>query len=380
MDNAVSVVVLCAGRSSRMGGVDKMFLPIAGIPAVIRTLMSAARCKYAKQVIAVTQTESRPMLEECLERYGVKADVVTGGSERCISALNGAKAAVCRFVAITDGARPLIKPENIDSVCEAAFEFGAAALGVDMTDTVKRVDDGFICGTVDRSELVRIQSPQVFEREKYVKYAETALKSSVAFTDDCSILEHFGEKVKLVYGRSDNVKITVAEDVEMCSKLIGCSPVSVGHGYDVHKLAPERELWLCGEKIECDLGLLGHSDADVALHALIDAMLGAAAMGDIGAMFPDTDEKYRGISSIVLLKSAATAIFENYRFGNCDLTIIAQKPKLSPYIKKMKANIADALCVPADSVNVKATTEEGLGFTGAAEGIAAHAVCILYKK
>lgn len=152
----------------------------------------------------------------------------------------------------------------------------------------------------------------------------------------------------------------------------------IGHGYDVHKFAKDRELWLCGEKIDFEMGLLGHSDADVALHALTDAMLGAAAMGDIGKLFPDTDPKYKGISSITLLKSAAEKIFSKYTFGNCDITIIAQKPKLSPYIQKMRKNIADALQVDIDSVNVKATTEEGLGFTGSLEGISAHAVCVLH--
>ncbi len=156
--------------------------------------------------------------------------------------------------------------------------------------------------------------------------------------------------------------------------------VRVGHGYDVHRFKEGRKLWLCGEKIDYEFGLDGHSDADVALHALTDAILGAAAFGDIGTHFPDTDAQYKGISSIILLKRAYDSVRKNYTFGQCDVTIIAQKPKLAPYIAKMRENIANALETDISNVNVKATTEEKLGFTGRLEGISAHAVCTLYKK
>ena len=156
--------------------------------------------------------------------------------------------------------------------------------------------------------------------------------------------------------------------------------VRTGHGYDVHRFKEGRELWLCGEKIDYELGLDGHSDADVSLHALTDAILGAAGLGDIGRHFPDTDMQYKGISSVILLKKVWADVSRDYSLCNCDVTIIAQKPKLMPYIDKMRKNIADALDVDITRVNVKATTEERLGFTGRLEGISSHAVCTLQKK
>ena len=157
--------------------------------------------------------------------------------------------------------------------------------------------------------------------------------------------------------------------------------VRIGHGYDVHRLCEGRELILCGKNIEYEMGLDGHSDADVALHALMDAMLGAAALGDIGKHFPPTDDRYRGISSIELLKKVDGFVADaGYVLGNIDITIVAQRPKLAPYIDDMRENIAQTLTIELCDVNVKATTEEGLGFTGTGEGIAAHAVCLIYSK
>lgn len=155
----------------------------------------------------------------------------------------------------------------------------------------------------------------------------------------------------------------------------------IGHGYDVHRLVENRALFLGGVKIPYSKGLLGHSDADVIIHALCDALLGAMALGDIGKHFPDSDDKYKGISSIVLLKNVKKIMDQNnYIIGNCDITVIAQKPKLSPYTEEMRKNICNALCTEAENVNVKATTEERLGFTGREEGISAHAVALILKK
>ena len=273
------------------------------------------------------------------------------------------------------------KAQQIERTCRAAFECGAAALGVPVTDTVKRIDDNAdIVLTVDRKNLVRIQTPQVFLRAEYLELSAKALETDVEFTDDCAVYEYYGKRVKTVFGTNENIKITVKEDLDICSRLCGAGAVRVGHGYDVHRLMYGRELWLCGEKIDFDMGLEGHSDADVALHALIDALLGAAALGDIGTLFPDSDPKYKGISSMLLLKSAAQKVLDRFSVINCDITIIAQKPRLSGYIPQMRSNISGVLGVLPGTVNVKATTEEKLGFTGSLEGIAAHAVCSLMQK
>ncbi len=383
MDKSVSAVVVCAGSSTRMGGIDKIFSSINGVPVIILTLAACCKSKYINEIVIVSKQDNFERIRKLSEKYGIGKPyfLTSGGPERAVSVRNGVLAAKCEYVAIMDGARPLVRPENIDSVCQAAFEYGAAALGVPMTDTVKRVDKkGCIIETVDRSKLMRIQTPQVFNRLEYLELSEKALLTDLRFTDDCSVYEYFGRPVNTVCGREDNLKITVKEDLEICSRLCGISRVRVGHGYDVHRLEKGRELWLCGEKIDFSLGLAGHSDADVAIHALIDAMLGAAAMGDIGTLFPDSDDKYKNISSIILLKTAAQKVFRKYQLCNCDITIVAQKPKLFEHIPNMIRNIAAALQVFPDCVSIKATTEEKLGFTGALEGISAHAVCLLNVK
>lgn len=384
MDKSVSAVVVCAGSSARMGGIDKIFSAVNGVPVIILTLLACCRSKSITDIVIVSKHENFERIVELCVSYGITKPyvLVEGGPERAFSVKNGIVRSKCRYVAVMDGARPLVRAEDIDAVCAMAAEYGAAALGVPVTDTIKRVEEsGNIIKTVDRTGLVRIQTPQVFERIEYIRLLEKALLTDMRFTDDCSVYEYFGRPVKMVRGREDNLKITVKEDLDICSRLCGMTSMRIGHGYDVHRLEKGRELWLCGEKIEFSLGLAGHSDADVAIHALIDAMLGAAAMGDIGKLFPDSDDKYKNISSIFLLKTAAEKVFEKYRFCNCDITIVAQKPKLSEHISDMVSNISKALQVPADRISVKATTEEKLGFTGSLEGISAHAVCLLeYKK
>lgn len=383
MSKTVSAVVVCAGSSVRMGGTDKIFSDINGVPVFIRTLAACAACAQICEIVVVAKLESFDRVRTEIERFGISKTccLTKGGNTRAESVRNGVLSAKGEYVAVMDGARPMIKPQQIERTCCAAFECGAAALGVPVTDTVKRIDDNAdIVLTVDRKNLVRIQTPQVFLRAEYLELSAKALETDVEFTDDCAVYEYYGKRVKTVFGTNENIKITVKEDLDICSRLCGAGAVRVGHGYDVHRLMYGRELWLCGEKIDFDMGLDGHSDADVALHALIDALLGAAALGDIGTLFPDSDPKYKGISSMLLLKSAAQKVLDRFSVINCDITIIAQKPRLSGYIPQMRSNISGVLGVLPGTVNVKATTEEKLGFTGSLEGIAAHAVCSLMQK
>ena len=206
--------------------------------------------------------------------------------------------------------------------------------------------------------------------------ASEAYKAGFYGTDEAGLVERFAAPVRMVRGEEANKKITTREDLPAVQK-----DVRIGHGYDVHRLTEERALILCGESIPHERGLLGHSDADVALHALMDAMLGAAALGDIGRIFPDSDDRYKGISSMKLLEKVCRLIDEKgFAVGNADITVIAQQPKLAPYIPRMRAHVARALGVEEDCVNVKATTTERLGFAGREEGIAAEAVCLLRQK
>ncbi len=382
MKKTVAAVVVCAGSSTRMG-TDKIFMDIASKPVLAHTLLGFQNASAIDSIVVVTKPQNFDAVDQIAKKYNISklASVREGGKTRAQSVLYGLSVVTEDFVAITDGARPCVTPALINEVCEAAFLHGAAAPGIAMADTVKKMGaDGFIETTVDRRELVRIQTPQVFETKVYRDLLERAMGVDAEFTDDCSVCEYFGKRVFVTNGSAFNLKLTTPEDVTICERYFGNMNVRVGHGYDVHRFKEGRELWLCGQKIDFELGLDGHSDADVALHALTDAILGAAGLGDIGTHFPDTDAQYKGISSIILLKRAYESVREIATFGQCDVTIIAQKPKLLPHIPKMRENIAAALDTDISNVNVKATTEEKLGFTGRLEGISAHAVCTLYTK
>ena len=378
----VTAVIVAAGNSSRMKGTDKIFSKIGGVPTLARTMLAFDRAQTVTDIVIVTRPDNFDKITEIVKNYNISKPVCTaaGGADRAHSVLAGVQKATGEIVSITDGARPMVLPADIDKTNLEAISCGAAALGVLMADTVKKVTQGLeIISTVDRSDLVRIQTPQAFYRNEYITLAKKALETDAEFTDDCSIYEYFGKKVKVVQGSNSNIKITEKQDLDICEKLCAM-PVRVGHGYDVHRLVQGRDLVLCGETIDFELGLLGHSDADVALHALMDSMLGAAALGDIGTLFPDSSAEFKDISSMILLKRVWQRLESDFVFGNCDVTIIAQKPKLLPHIQKMRENIADVLGTDIVNVNVKATTEEKLGFTGSLEGISSHAVCTLFKK
>jgi 2-C-methyl-D-erythritol 2,4-cyclodiphosphate synthase len=217
-----------------------------------------------------------------------------------------------------------------------------------------------------------VQTPQGFRKSVLIEAYEKAFSDKYYGTDDAGLVERLGQKIELVMGQYDNIKITTKEDMPMESR--------VGTGFDVHALVEGRPLILGGVDIPFEKGLDGHSDADVLIHALMDALLGAAAMGDIGRHFPDTDPKYKGISSVKLLKHVVELLeSESYRIGNVDITVMAQRPKIKSYIDDMTRIIAETMNVGVDKVNIKGTTTERLGFVGREEGIAAQAVCLLYR-
>jgi len=226
-----------------------------------------------------------------------------------------------------------------------------------------------------------VQTPRCFLREVLEEAHAAAARDGFTGTDDASLVERLGLPVLLTEGNRNNIKLTTGEDLRMAEELLrepALPTLRIGTGYDVHRLVPDRELILCGVKIPHTLGLLGHSDADVALHALMDAMLGAMALGDIGKHFPDSDPTYKGISSMKLLEHTVNLLKEHgARVSNCDVTIVAQKPKLAPYILQMRQNVAGALGLPLDRVSVKATTTEQLGFEGEQLGISAQAVAMV---
>lgn len=378
-------VILAGGSGSRMGADrNKVLLPLDGKSVIRRSVRAFA--SLAEELVLVARKEDMAAMASEMAQEGLRVTLVAGGASRQESVWNGLQALpeACDMVMIHDGARCLIDRDTICRCMEAAERNGTGVAAVAVTDTIKAVTpEGLVSGTPDRATLRAVQTPQAFRRELIVQAHRQAQQDGFLGTDDASLVEHLGQAVQLVEGNRRNLKLTTPEDMRMAEAFLHDSLPSlptlrIGQGYDVHRLVEGRDLILCGVTVPHTLGLLGHSDADVALHALMDAMLGAMALGDIGKHFPDTDERYRGISSMTLLHHVVALLEAHHaRVTNCDVTIVAQKPKLLPYVPKMRENVAQALSLPLSQVNIKATTTERLGFEGEEKGISAQAICMV---
>ncbi len=377
------VIMLAGGRGSRMNaGFNKVLMSVRGRTVIRRSVEAFA--SFADDMVVVARPEEQAAILEGIDTGALPFPLhfAPGGETRQASVLNGLNAISPDpedVILIHDAARCLVDVETIRRVIRSVTECGTGIPGIPASSTFKVCDgDSFIQYTPDRASLFEVQTPQGFTAGKIIPFARKAAQEDFLTTDDAALLEHYGIPVKVVPGSVNNIKLTAPEDLPRARTILGgaVSSMRVGYGYDVHCLVPERDLILCGVSVPYELGLLGHSDADVALHALMDAMLGACALGDIGAHFPDTDERYRGVSSLLLLKETVRILAESgYRVYNADVTIVAQKPKLLPYIPRMKETVAEALSLPVSFVSVKATTTERLGFEGRMEGISASAVC-----
>ncbi|MDD4600910.1 Bifunctional enzyme IspD/IspF [bioreactor metagenome] len=386
----VTAIIAAAGQGKRMGrGINKVFIPLSHCPVLVHTVRKFSHCEIVDNLIIVTGPDEVGEVKALLA--GLKNikpwQVIAGGSERQYSICN-ALAAVDDQTEITivhDGARPLVDVETIEKVVATARQYRAAGVAVPVKDTIKTVDaEGFIIDTPPRDTLWAIQTPQAFNTSLLRQAYTSAAQEGYLGTDDASLVERLGVKVKIVSGSYNNLKITTPEDLLLAEAILqqgcGSNMVRAGIGYDVHRLVERRKLILGGVEVPYSLGLEGHSDADVLLHAIKDALLGAAALGDIGRHFPDTDDRYKGVSSLLLLVKVQEIVAnQGYRVNNIDATIVAQRPKLADYIPQMAKNIAKALDVSEKQVNVKATTTEGLGFAGQGEGIAAYAVATIMK-
>lgn len=383
----VGCVVVAAGRGVRAGlGYNKAFYPLGGRSVLSRTLDALSGSGCIDELVLVLSEEDFSRYQALTAREGrnsLIARVVKGGNTRQASVHNGLRAlsSDVGFALIHDAARPFVSREMIDAVLEGVSQCGAAVISTCVSDTVKEANaQGFAVHTPDRASLRAVQTPQGFRFGEILEAYDWAEGENVAATDDASLYEKRFGPVLLVTtsdaGR--NGKMTTQEDFARAEAAL-CPP-RMGMGYDVHRLVEGRRLVLMGVEVPWEKGLLGHSDADVALHALMDAMLGALALGDIGHLFPDNDNRYLGISSLSLLETVRDRVAERgYRVGNADVTIICQRPKLAPYINAMRETTARTLHVPVDSVSVKATTTEGLGFEGEGAGIAAQAIVMLVK-
>lgn len=382
-------ILVAAGNSSRMGAqMSKQFLALCGKPVIVHTMLAFEQAEHISSIVVVCREEDRAVMQQLANQYAVHKlyAVVPGGTTRQRSVAAGVAAVPkdTAYLAIHDGARPLIQPKEIDATVQDAYKYGAATFCTAVKDTIKIQDgDGFISSTPVRDSLRAVQTPQVFERSLYERALSLADQECADYTDDCQLVEHIGYKVHLFTGGYTNIKITTPEDLPTAEAILKQKRggwMRIGHGYDVHRLASDRKLVLGGTEIPYEKGLLGHSDADVLTHAVMDALLGAAALGDIGTWFPDTDPTYKGADSILLLQEVVRLLQKHdYQIANIDATILAQEPKLKPYIQSMRSRLADAMGITLDQVSIKATTEEGLGFTGEKQGIAVHAVCLLEK-
>ncbi|MCK4838983.1 MAG: 2-C-methyl-D-erythritol 4-phosphate cytidylyltransferase [Desulfobulbaceae bacterium] len=388
-----AAIIPAGGAGLRMGlDLPKQYLQLANLPILVHTVRALQRSSFIKTIIIVAPAEHLEQTRALVREFDLTLvdQVVSGGRTRQESVWAGLQSVPegIDLVVVHDGVRPLVDPELVDACVLRAAATGAAMLAIPVKDTLKSVTDDVVGATVDRQGLWQAQTPQVARLALLKEAFAAAAQDGFEGTDEASLLEHIGAEVSVVMGSAINLKVTRVDDLALAAALLGrnregdgsVTTLRVGHGYDAHRLVAGRPLVLGGVTIPCEQGLLGHSDADVLLHALADAMLGAAGMGDIGRHFPDTDPAYKGISSLVLLGQVVDKIArQGFGLANADVTVIAQQPKLAPYFSEMLANISQTLGVAPACLNLKATTTEHMGFTGRGEGIAAHAVVSLSK-
>ena len=379
-------VLLAAGRGARSGlNENKVFFRWQGRSVLSRCLDALESADIYDGIILVL-AEHEFELYRALERqeggHPLVKQLVCGGATRRESGFNGLRAVPgdCKIVSVHDAARPFASKDVIRATVEDAKLHRSGVISTPVVDTIKQVDPvtGAIT-TPERSTLRAVQTPQSFDYAMLMEAHGRAAQAGLEVTDDAMLFEHYYGSVHLssAADADKNIKLTNPKDFE---GLKGEKTMRIGSGYDVHRLVEGRKLILCGVEVPHHLGLDGHSDADVAVHALMDALLGALGEGDIGRHFPDNDPQYKGIDSMLLLENVMQRVrARGFKVGNADVTIVAQKPKLAPYIKQMNENIARALGVEPDCANVKATTTERLGFEGEEKGISTQAVALLIK-
>ncbi len=371
-DKKVCAIVLAAGKGSRIG-FDKMLYKLDKHPVVYHSVKAFRDCDFVDNII-VAAGENYEEIRRITRGFDKVYAVVKGGGTRAQSVLNAIeKVEKDSLIAIHDGARPFVSRKIIEDTIAGAYRHKAAIPCVKVKDTIKQEQDGFILQTIPRDSLYNVQTPQVFDVNLYREYAEKYFDENI--TDDSQLFEKAGVPVKICNGEYENYKITTIDDIKKERTM------RIGHGYDVHKLVEGRKLIMGGVDIPYKKGLDGHSDADVLRHRIMDSLLGALALGDIGKHFPDTDPAYKGIDSMKLMGYVAGLLADKgAKVVNIDATILCQRPKLAPHIPKMRENIAAVLGCDTDRVSVKATTEEGLGFTGEGKGIACHCVCLVENR
>ena len=387
-----AAVIAAGGSGSRMAGpVRKQFIQIGGRSILRHCIDLFLSLEEIGKIVVVLPADTMDDFIASLQPGEQDLiQVVPGGATRQESVYNGLKVLdpdEIQVVAIHDAARPLVSPDVVHKTLELAAEGTPAAACTRVRDTVKREKDGFVESTVQREDLWLAQTPQSFPLKMILGAHQAAMRDGFTGTDDVSLCEKLGKRVRIVESDAGNIKVTEQSDLEYLeSRLKGDrmaenkpgSTLRIGEGFDVHTLAGGRRLVIGGVEIPFEKGLAGHSDADVLLHAVTDALLGAAALGDIGSHFPDDDPAFKDADSAVLLARVVRKLEQKgFHAVNLDATVIAQRPKLAPYMEQMRENIARILGVDIERVSVKAKTHEGLGALGRGEGIAARAVALV---
>lgn len=394
----------CGPEMELAGGRNKVLLDLAGRPILEWSLAAFSKHSQVTAILVVARKEDLEEIRELCRGDGFGGgkirDVIEGGPERQDSVANAVQYLSTiglesdDRVLIHDGARPLVTRMIINRCLDTLGDCQAAVPGVPVKETIKKVRDGIVLETVERDQLRAVQTPQGFRfgalREAHLRARDDGYQG----TDDVSLAERVGMQVALCEGDYRNIKVTTPEDLVVAAAYLDrrgalamdqshvsyADTFRVGIGYDVHAFQEGRPLFLGGVQVPSHLGLHGHSDADVLLHAIIDALLGAAGLDDIGRQFPDHDPKYKGIRSTELLREAALLVLkEGYSFVNIDAVIITQQPRISSYADAMKEIIAGILGISPKQIGIKGKTTEGLGFEGRGEGIAAQAVASLCK-
>lgn len=375
-----TALIAAGGRGSRFGGaLSKQYADLNGQAVLRRTLSAFQAAPVITALRVVIAPQDRAAYDAAVEGLTLPPPVL-GGASRQRSVLNGLEALAAAppdFVAIHDAARPFVPPVDIANCLAAAAAPGidGAILGVALTDTLKRVDQGAIVATLPRAGLWRAQTPQIFRfariLEAHRAVASMGADEATAFTDDAAIAERAGCKIVMVAGSGENRKITTADDLQQAQSM----ETRTAFGFDVHAFGPGAGVTLGGVAMAHSHALVGHSDADVALHALTDAVLGAIGAGDIGQHFPPSDARWRGVSSDRFLRHAVELVAARRgRIVHLDLTIVCEAPRIGPHRAALVESVARIAGIDPSRVSVKATTTEGLGYTGRREGIAAHGV------
>jgi 2-C-methyl-D-erythritol 4-phosphate cytidylyltransferase / 2-C-methyl-D-erythritol 2,4-cyclodiphosphate synthase len=377
----VTAIIAAAGEGRRLGAaVPKQLLQIGDRSILERSVAAFAGHERVNDVIVVLPPALAAAPPSWLTADDVR--VVAGGARRQDSVANAFDRVVpeSEVILVHDAARPFVSPELISRSIDAAAEHGAAIAALPASDTVKRVDgEGtrtVIVETIPRASVYLAQTPQAFRRE--ILGAAVALgRTGVDATDEAMLAEQAGHRVHVVEGDPANVKITTVRDLEAARRQSAVT-ARIGTGYDLHRLVEGRPLIIGGVTIPFDKGATGHSDADVVCHAVIDAVLGAVCAGNVGQHYPDTDPRWKGASSVQMLRDTRALIHaRGFSVENVDVTVILERPKIAPFIEQIRAELASALQIAADQVSVKGKTNEGVDAVGRGEAIAAHAVALL---